>query len=119
MYSILGVFLGGGIGSVLRWHICCKINSHWGTMIVNIIGAFLIGCAYTYFQKHLVDNTNLKLFIITGLLGGFTTFSTYLLNFTTLIAENNYIEAFSYLLLSIIIGAIALVLGMKCMTMIG
>ena len=119
MYSILGVFLGGGIGSVLRWLICCKINSHWGTMIVNIIGAFLIGCAYTYFQKHLVDNTNLKLFVITGLLGGFTTFSTYLLNFTTLIAENKYTEAFLYLLLSIIIGVIALVLGMKCMTMIG
>ena len=119
MYSILGVFLGGGIGSVLRWLICCKINSHWGTMIVNIIGAFLIGCAYTYFQKHLVDNTNLKLFVITGLLGGFTTFSTYLLNFTTLIAENNYTEAFLYLLLSIIIGVIALVLGMKGMTMIG
>ena len=119
MYSILGVFLGGGIGSVLRWLVCCKINSHWGTMIVNIIGAFLIGCAYTYFQKHLVDNTNLKLFVITGLLGGFTTFSTYLLNFTKLIAENNYTEAFLYLLLSIIIGVIALVLGMKCMTMIG
>ena len=119
MYSILGVFLGGGIGSVLRWLVCCKINSHWGTMIVNILGAFLIGCAYTYFQKHLVDNTNLKLFVITGLLGGFTTFSTYLLNFTKLIAENNYTEAFLYLLLSIIIGVIALVLGMKCMTMIG
>ena len=119
MYSILGVFLGGGIGSVLRWLICCKINSHWGTMIVNIIGAFLIGCAYTYFQKHLVDNTNLKLFVMTGLLGGFTTFSTYLLNFTTLIAENNYTEAFLYLLLSIIIGVIALVLGMKCIVVIG
>ena len=119
MYSILGVFLGGGVGSVIRWLICCKINSHWGTMIVNILGAFLIGCAYSYFQKHLLDNTNLKLFVMTGLLGGFTTFSTYLLNFTTLIAENKYTEAFLYLLLSIIIGVIALVLGMKCMTMIG
>ena len=119
MYSILGVFLGGGFGSVLRWLICNKINSHWGTMIVNILGAFLIGCAYAYFQKHLSDNTNLKLFIMTGLLGGFTTFSTYLLNFSTLINENNYTEAFSYLLLSIVIGLIALVLGIKCMTMIG
>ncbi len=118
MYSILGVFLGGGVGSVLRWLICNKINSHWGTMIVNILGAFLIGCAYTYFQKQ-ADNTNLKLFVMTGLLGGFTTFSTYLLNFSTLISENNYTEAFSYLLLSIVIGSIALVLGIKCMTMMG
>ena len=119
MYSILGVFLGGGVGSVLRWLICCKITSHWGTMVVNVLGAFLIGCAYTYFQKNLVDNTNLKLFIMTGLLGGFTTFSTYLLNFSILISENNYTEAFSYLLLSIVIGLIALALGMKCMTMVG
>ncbi len=119
MYSILGVFLGGGFGSVLRWLFCCKINSHWGTMIVNVLGAFLIDCAYNYCQKNLADNTNLKLFIMTGLLGGFTTFSTYLLNFSTLIGENNYTEAFSYLLLSIVIGLIALVLGMKCMTMVG
>ena len=119
MYSILGVFLGGGVGSVLRWLICCKITSHWGTMVVNVLGAFLIGCAYTYFQKNLVDNTDLKLFIMTGLLGGFTTFSTYLLNFSILISENNYTEAFSYLLLSIVIGLIALVLGMKCVTMVG
>ena len=119
MYSILGVFLGGGVGSVLRWLICCKITSHWGTMVVNVLGAFLIGCAYTYFQKNLVDNTDLKLFIMTGLLGGFTTFSTYLLNFSILISENNYTEAFSYLLLSIVIGLIALVLGMKCVTMLG
>ena len=119
MYSILGVFLGGGVGSALRWLICCKVNSHWGTMIVNILGAFLIGCAYTYFQKHLADNTNLKLFVMTGLLGGFTTFSTYLLNFSTLISENNQLEAFSYLLLSIIIGLIALTLGIKCMNLLG
>ena len=118
MYSLLGVFFGGGIGSVLRWLVCCKINSHWGTMLVNVLGAFLIGCAYTYFQKHLTDHSNLKLFIMTGLLGGFTTFSTYLLNFSTLISDNNYMEAFLYLLLSIVIGLMALLFGMKILTWI-
>ena len=118
MYSMLGVFLGGGIGSVLRWLVCCKINSHWGTMVVNILGAFLIGCAYTYFQKNLADNTNLKLFVMTGLLGGFTTFSTYLLNFSTLINSNNYTQAFAYLLFSVVLGLIALMLGMKCITFV-
>jgi CrcB protein len=56
---------------------------------------------------------------MTGLLGGFTTFSTYLLNFSTLINENNYIEAFLYLLLSIVVGLMALVLGVKYMTTVG
>ena len=119
MYSLLGVFLGGGIGATLRWLICCKISSHWGTMVVNVIGAFLTGMSYEYFQKYLTDNSNFKLFIMTGLLGGFTTFSTYLLNFSTLIGENNHIEAFSYLLLSVIIGLIALILGMKSLVFIG
>ena len=118
MFSMIGVFIGGGIGSVLRWLICCKITSHWGTMIVNILGAFLIGCAYTYFQKCLADNSSLKLFVMTGLLGGFTTFSTYLLNFSTLINSNQDFEAFIYLLLSIIIGLIALMFGMKCMNVL-
>ena len=118
MFSILGVFIGGGIGSVLRWLVCCKITSHWGTMIVNILGAFLIGCAYTYFQKCLIDNSSIKLFIMTGLLGGFTTFSTYLLNFSTLINNNQHLEAFIYLLLSIIIGLAALMLGMKYMSLL-
>ena len=113
MYSIIGVFLGGGIGSVFRWLISYKINSHWGTMVVNILGAFLIGCAYAYFQKHLAHSPNLKLFVTTGLLGGFTTFSTYLLNFVTLISENKHTEALIYLLLSVLIGLIALLLGMK------
>lgn len=118
MFSMLGVFVGGGVGSVLRWLVCSKITSHWGTMIVNILGSFLIGCAYTYFQKNLIDNNNIKLFVMTGLLGGFTTFSTYLLNFSTLINSNHHFEAFTYLLLSVIIGLIALLLGMKCVNLL-
>lgn len=113
MYAMLGVFIGGGLGSVCRWLICSKINTHWGTMLVNILGAFLIGCAYTWFANRLTDNTNLKLFVMAGMLGGFTTFSTYLLNFATLINSNNTAEAFAYLLLSVVIGFGALLLGMK------
>lgn len=111
--SLLGVFAGGGIGSVLRWLVCLKINNHWGTMVVNVLGAFFIGCAYAYFENKLQNNQELKLFIMTGLLGGFTTFSTYLLNFSALISNDNWLEAFSYLMLSIIIGCMALVTGMK------
>lgn len=113
MHALLGIFLGGGIGSLCRWLVCSKISSHWGTMIVNVVGAFLIGCAYVYFEKHLAENPTLKLFVMTGLLGGFTTFSTYLLNFSTLISDNQWLEAFAYLLLSVIIGLCALLLGMK------
>lgn len=118
MYSMLGVFIGGGLGSVFRWLVCSKISSHWGTMLVNVLGAFLIGCAYTYFANRLEENSILKLFVMTGLLGGFTTFSTYLLNFSILTSSDNWFEAFTYLLLSIIIGLFALMLGTKSISFI-
>jgi fluoride ion exporter CrcB/FEX len=50
---------------------------------------------------------------MTGLLGGFTTFSTYLLNFITLINQNNHLEGYFYLIGSVIVGSAFLVLGMK------
>ncbi len=113
MITFIGIFAGGGIGSVLRWFCCTIISSHWGTMLVNIAGAFLIGAAYAYFAK--VENLSpeLKTFVMTGLLGGFTTFSTYLLNFITLINTNNTTEAFLYLTGSVLIGSLFLLAGIK------
>ena len=120
MFAALGVFIGGGTGSVLRWLVCNRISTHWGTMAVNILGAFFIGCVYAYFQKNLETlPPELKAFIMTGLLGGFTTFSTYLLNFSNLLEKNNYLEAGVYLSLSIIIGLIFLLSGIKCAKLIG
>ena len=45
MINLLSVFVGGGIGSVLRWLCSTVISSHWGTFIVNVVGAFCIGMA--------------------------------------------------------------------------
>lgn len=112
MINWISVFIGGGIGSVLRWLCCSFISSHWGTMIVNVTGAFFIGIAYSYFAKSDLS-TETKLFVMTGLLGGFTTFSTYLLNFITLLNENKVIEGFVYLLISVIVGCLFLLAGIK------
>lgn len=112
MYQWLSVFFGGGLGAVLRWLICSKINTHWGTMLVNIIGAFLIGCAYEFFRQK-ISTPELKLFVITGLLGGFTTFSTYLLDFSKLLNNQSFTEAWIYLLFSLSIGLVALIIGIK------
>ncbi len=112
MISLLSVFIGGGIGSALRWLCCSFIPSHWGTMFVNVAGAFLIGCAYSYFAKSSLS-AEAKLFVMTGLLGGFTTFSTYLLNFITLLNENKIAEGFAYLLISVLLGSLFLLAGIK------
>lgn len=113
MLNLLGVFIGGGIGSVLRFGICRIISSHWGTFTVNVVGAFLIGVAYTYFQKHTIFSSDIKTFIMAGLLGGFTTFSTYILNFVTMVEQNHLTEGLLYLIGSIVIGALFLILGIK------
>lgn len=112
MFSLISVFIGGGLGSILRWLCCNFISSHWGTMFVNVVGAFLIGVVYSFFAKSNL-NTEIKLFIMTGLLGGFTTFSTYLLNFITLLNDDKILESFAYLLISVIVGSLFLLVGIK------
>ena len=118
MYSFMAVFLGGGIGSVFRWGICCKISNHWGTMLVNVIGAFLIGYLFEYISLRSGFKPEMKVFLMTGLLGGFTTFSTYLLDFVVLANRGEMLEGVLYLLLSVIIGTVFLVAGMKLVSVV-
>lgn len=113
MTSLFAIFLGGGIGSVLRWCICTIIHSQFGTFTVNILGAFLIGIAYQYISQKTNFNADIKLFIMTGLLGGFTTFSTYLLDFVSLVNKASIAEAFLYLVMSVVVGCLLLYAGMK------
>ena len=83
--NILLVGLGGGIGSMLRYlsqRMADKlytIHFPWGTFSVNIIGCFLIGIFWGISFKSFETNENWKLFLMTGLCGGFTTFSAFTL----------------------------------------
>lgn len=80
-----------------------------GTFVVNIIGCFLIGVLTSYFLK--VDNY-LKFLLITGFCGGFTTFSTFSAENYSLWQNGNYPILLLYVLLSIIVGLIAVYLGL-------
>ena len=111
MVSFLGVFLGGGIGSLLRFWVCSRICSHWGVMLVNVIGALVIGIAYQYFSLREAWRPEIRAFVITGLLGGFTTFSTYMLDFGNLITAQKNGEAVLYLLGSLSAGILFLAAG--------
>lgn len=113
MLNLVAVFIGGGIGSTLRWLVCKSVQNHYGTFIVNILGAFMIGVLFQYIAQKTTFNPTLKLFLMTGLLGGFTTFSTYLLDFVRLLNNNLAWEAVLYLLLSVLLGVAGLILGMK------
>lgn len=116
MQQIVLVFIGGGIGSVLRYLIGLKLNHEsfpYGTLTANILGSLLIGLIMGYFLK--ASNTNLTnnqiAFLIIGVLGGFTTFSSFMYENLQFLLNENYLRFFSYTLISLLLGLLAVFLG--------
>ncbi|GHV56745.1 hypothetical protein FACS189460_2090 [Deltaproteobacteria bacterium] len=81
--KILAVFVGGGAGTLLRWLLALKLNKPdpssfpAGTLAANLAGGFLIGLLLAAFTARVDWPPEYRLFIITGLLGGLTTFSSF------------------------------------------
>ena len=94
---ILLIGIGGAIGSVLRYatqgFIYTKFNPAfpWGTIVVNTFGSFLIGSVLAFFELKNIESTNLRLFLTVGLLGGYTTFSTFSAEVMTQIRETEWL----------------------------
>lgn len=91
-YTILAISSGASIGAVLRWFLGSKLNSIYptipfGTLSANILGAYLIGIAIAFFATNASLSPEWRLFIITGFLGGLTTFSTFSAEMVTLIQQ--------------------------------
>src|SRR3954469_646713 len=112
------VFLGAGIGGALRHGVnvgAAKLFGYGfplGTIIVNVSGSFLIGLFAGYFAFRPGIGQHLRLFLTTGLLGGFTTFSAFSLDTALLIERHAYALAAGYVLGTVFAGLIALFLGM-------
>ncbi|WP_340614705.1 fluoride efflux transporter CrcB [Xenorhabdus thailandensis] len=82
MNIIFAVFIGGGMGSVLRWFISLRLNTPAspiavGTLTANCLGAFIIGLGLAYFNKATHLDPVWKMMLTTGFCGGLTTFSTF------------------------------------------
>ena len=80
--SILAVGIGGAAGSLLRWLLGIRLNGilpalPLGTLASNVIAGYVIGVAVAYFARHPGVAPEWRLFIITGLMGGLSTFSTF------------------------------------------
>ncbi len=99
MLTFLAVGLGAAIGAWLRWGLSIWLNSPadpvpYGTLAANLLGGYLVGLAVAYFAHHGEFSPELKLFLITGFMGGLTTFSTFSVEVFTLLARAQYALGF-------------------------
>lgn len=116
--TLLFIFLGGGIGSGLRYLTSVLIQrnftSHFplATWISNFVGCLLIGILIGFFTKNEFTNSDIKWFLVTGFCGGFTTFSAFSYENVTLMQHSNFGLSFFYIFLSIISGLLAVWFGL-------
>lgn len=115
MFNIILVALGGVVGSLSRYFIS-KVFAHIMLfnipiiiLSINILGSFLMGIVFQYSQEN--ANENIKHFISLGVLGSFTTFSTFSLEAYNLFTQDKVTEAIIYILASVVISILALYLG--------
>ncbi|MEO8517492.1 MAG: fluoride efflux transporter CrcB [Flavobacterium sp.] len=113
MKTLFYIALGGGLGSVLRYLTSVAMNKYiqvtfpYATFVTNILGCLLIGIFFGYFEKQNAISQDLKFFLITGLCGGYTTFSTFSNENVQLLQTNQVLTAFLYIGLSVFVGLLA------------
>lgn len=117
MKQLLYVGLGGFIGSIARYGVS-KLNLYWhflsipmGTLTVNVLGSFLIGILVGISQKSDLLSADLRLFLMVGVCGGFTTFSSFSNENFMLMQNGQFLTALIYTGSSILFGFAAVYLG--------
>jgi CrcB protein len=95
LYAFIAIGLGAAIGAWLRWGLGLWLNPALpelplGTLAANLVGGYLIGLAVAFFMQHPGIAPEWRLFIITGFLGGLTTFSTFSAETVTLLMRGQY-----------------------------
>jgi fluoride exporter len=127
MFATFLIFLGGGIGAALRHGVNLLstqwfgVTFPWGTLIVNVTGSFVIGllAAYFAFRGDAVWSQPLRLFLTTGILGGYTTFSAFSLDFALLFDRGEIGQGVAYVLASVGLSLAAVFLGLFVMRSVG
>jgi fluoride exporter len=118
MNGFLWVFLGGGLGAAARHGVgslsASLLGSRypWGTFFINVLGSLLIGILAEWFALQSQASAHLRLFLITGILGGFTTFSAFSLEIGLLHERGATAAAILYAVLSVLCGVAAMFGGM-------
>ncbi len=125
LYASLAVAIGGGIGSLLRYQLGRMLTQifgpqammafPWATLAVNVIGSMAMGVLVGWLARHGQAGEQFRLLIGVGLLGGFTTFSSFSLELMVLIERGQAGQAFVYAAVSVLAGLSALYIGLIAM----
>lgn len=113
MMNVLLVAVGGAIGSVCRYLTGLWMTRifgpafPWGTLTVNLVGSFAIGFLTELVARKLNASMEMRLLIVVGFLGGFTTFSSFSLDTMALLEREATLAAISYVFLSVILSLLA------------
>lgn len=117
MRSLVFVGIGGGLGSILRYLIQIMIGRQvpiifpLGTFLVNCSGCFLIGMFYSLATRYTGFSPEWRLFLITGICGGYTTFSTFSYDGLILLKQGANLSFMMYMLGSVLLGLVATFAG--------
>ncbi|MBT1449614.1 fluoride efflux transporter CrcB [Glaciecola sp. XM2] len=111
--TYLFIAIGGALGACLRFFANVTVTETFGkslpyaTLGVNVLGSFCLGLAFAWFSDNTNINNDVKLMITVGLLGAFTTFSTFSLEVFLYLQEGDWIRAFATILLNVCLCLVA------------
>lgn len=114
--NLILVFIGGGLGSVLRYVLGLYLNKStlpYGTLTANVVGSLLIGVFMGFHfknEQHYFSQTQIAFFVV-GLLGGFTTFSSFMYENLQLLYHQQYMRLIGYSFLSLWVGFLMVMFG--------
>ena len=120
MWNALWIFIGGGLGSLARWGASGLIANRvgqtfpWGTLLVNVTGSFVIGFVATLSDPggRLLMSVTARQFVMLGVLGGYTTFSSFSLQTLNLARDGEWLYASANVVLSVILCLLAVWFGL-------
>ena len=121
MAKLICIAIGGGLGSILRYFVGGFVQRWWdgwqgwffpaGTIVINVTGCLAIGFLYALFSGPVALREEYRLGLTVGLLGGFTTFSTFGLETFHLISDGRQMLAIANVLVSCVLGGLAVAFG--------